>query len=96
MPSERQLVDDHGVSRNTARQALQALADQGLIRHVPEKGYLVLPEAREVLQAQAEPTAEIDVLRRDIATITQRLELLDSRLAAIEDDRRSRDCTDHA
>lgn len=41
MPSERELSAEFGVSRMTARGALKALVDQGLVASVEAKGYFV-------------------------------------------------------
>lgn len=41
LPTERQLADDYGVSRSTARRALQALREAGLIRSVRGVGTFV-------------------------------------------------------
>jgi GntR family transcriptional regulator len=41
MPSERELSAEFGVSRMTARGALKALVDQGLVSSIEAKGYFV-------------------------------------------------------
>src|SRR5690606_32483521 len=48
IPSEAQLVDEFGVSRPTARAAVQLLVDRGLVHSVPGKGPVVAdcPQAR--------------------------------------------------
>ena len=54
VPSERQLARQFGVSRMTARQALQALAHEGLIYSQVGKGtYVSLPKIEGRLQALA-------------------------------------------
>ncbi|MCW5250599.1 winged helix-turn-helix transcriptional regulator [Streptomyces sp. SHP 1-2] len=41
MPSEADLVRAHGVSRNTVRRALNALASEGLVESVPGSGWRI-------------------------------------------------------
>ncbi len=41
LPSENQLSQEHGVSRNTIREAITVLASEGLVRRVQGKGTLV-------------------------------------------------------
>ncbi|MET9654601.1 winged helix-turn-helix domain-containing protein [Streptomyces sp. NPDC006460] len=41
LPSEADLVRAHGVSRNTVRRALNALAGEGLVESVPGSGWRV-------------------------------------------------------
>lgn len=45
LPSEKTLVDMFGVARDTARRAVQALRDEGLVRTVPQRGTYVVPPA---------------------------------------------------
>jgi GntR family transcriptional regulator len=42
LPSEKTLVDLFGVARDTARRAVQALRDEGLVRTVPQRGTYVI------------------------------------------------------
>jgi GntR family transcriptional regulator len=44
LPSEKTLVDLFGVARDTARRAVQALRDEGLVRTVPQRGTYVIPK----------------------------------------------------
>lgn len=41
LPAERALADDIGTSRTSIRQALQALADSGLVTAIPNRGWFV-------------------------------------------------------
>ena len=43
LPSEATLVQEYGVSRDTARRAVQALRDEGLVFTVPQRGTYVGP-----------------------------------------------------
>jgi GntR family transcriptional regulator len=45
IPSVRTLCQTHGIARATAAKAIHVLADEGLIRRVPGKGWFVTPEA---------------------------------------------------
>ena len=45
IPSVRTLCQTHGIARATATKAIHVLADEGLIRRVPGKGWFVTPEA---------------------------------------------------
>lgn len=46
LPSEKDLVDLFGVARDTARRAVQALRDEGLVETIPQRGTYVLPKGR--------------------------------------------------
>jgi GntR family transcriptional regulator len=46
LPSEKDLVDLFGVARDTARRAVQALRDQGLVVTIPQRGTYVVPESK--------------------------------------------------
>lgn len=39
LPSEAELMEQHGVSRGTVRRSLRTLADEGLVESVPGKGW---------------------------------------------------------
>jgi DNA-binding GntR family transcriptional regulator len=41
LPSEAQLVGEYGVSRGTARRAVEVLRDEGLVVTVPQRGSYV-------------------------------------------------------
>jgi GntR family transcriptional regulator len=41
LPSESYLVGQYGVSRGTARRAVQVLRDEGLVRTIPQRGTYV-------------------------------------------------------
>ena len=71
LPPERQLAEDHGVSRGTARQAAQILADAGLVELVPGSG------------ARVRGGAATDV-REELAAVRRLLQESEARLAAIE------------
>ena len=43
IPSARTLVERYGVARATATKAVQVLADEGLVRVVPGRGWFVAP-----------------------------------------------------
>jgi GntR family transcriptional regulator len=43
LPSEKDLVDLFGVARDTARRAVQALRDEGLVVTIPQRGSYVVP-----------------------------------------------------
>jgi DNA-binding GntR family transcriptional regulator len=45
LPSEKDLVDMFGVARDTARRAVQALREAGLVVTVPQRGTYVVPPA---------------------------------------------------
>lgn len=44
MPSERQVAEEYDVARPTARRALAALEDEGLILVLPQRGVFRAPE----------------------------------------------------
>jgi GntR family transcriptional regulator len=44
IPSVRQLVQTYGVARATATKAIAILADEGLVRVVPGRGWFVSPK----------------------------------------------------
>jgi DNA-binding GntR family transcriptional regulator len=46
LPSEKDLVNLFGVARDTARRAVEALRDEGLVETIPQRGTYVLPEQR--------------------------------------------------
>lgn len=50
LPTEMALMDLHGLSRGTVRQALKSLSDAGLVRREPKNGTVVSPPrtAREL------------------------------------------------
>ncbi len=45
VPSIRTLCQTYGIARTTAAKSLRVLADEGLIRQVPGRGWFVVPEA---------------------------------------------------
>jgi len=44
LPSEKQLEQEFGLSRNTSRRAIALLRDEGLVVTVPGRGTYVVPE----------------------------------------------------
>jgi DNA-binding GntR family transcriptional regulator len=46
LPSEKDLVNLFGVARDTARRAVEALRDEGLVETIPQRGTYVLPVER--------------------------------------------------
>jgi GntR family transcriptional regulator len=46
LPSEKDLVNLFGVARDTARRAVEALRDEGLVETIPQRGTYVLPNER--------------------------------------------------
>ena len=44
LPSEQQLRDEFGISRNTARRAIEVLRDEGLAETVPGRGTYVVDQ----------------------------------------------------
>jgi len=45
LPSESYLTGAYGVSRGTARRAVQVLRDEGLVRTIPQRGTYVAEPA---------------------------------------------------
>jgi DNA-binding GntR family transcriptional regulator len=45
IPSLRTLCETYGIARATAGKAIRVLADEGLIRRVPGRGWFVAPKA---------------------------------------------------
>ena len=45
IPSIRTLCETYGIARATAGKAIRLLADEGLIRRVPGKGWFVTPQS---------------------------------------------------
>jgi len=45
LPSEAQLVQEHGVARATVRHAIEVLRDEGLVYTLPQRGTYVSPPA---------------------------------------------------
>ena len=45
IPSIRTLTETYGIARATAGKAIRLLADEGLIRRVPGKGWFVAPQS---------------------------------------------------
>lgn len=44
VPSIRTLCQTYGIARATAAKSLRVIADEGLIRQVPGRGWFVVPE----------------------------------------------------
>jgi len=59
VPSELELVEQHGVSRGTVRSALALLVDEGLVEVVPGQG-------RRVIGAAAEPSTAYERIAADL------------------------------
>lgn len=78
LPAERNLAEQNGVSRSTARQAIQALVNRGLAEHVAGSGAKItagtLPSEPERLDVRNELTAIHDQLRQ----ITTRLDAIEA------------------
>jgi GntR family transcriptional regulator len=53
LPSEKDLVELFEVSRDTARRAVGALRDEGLVITVPQRGTYVVPEGERGQGRQA-------------------------------------------
>ena len=86
MPSERQLVEEHAVGRATARQALQALAERGLVEYVPDVGYTVAgPPAPAETGDPVVPPASLAGIHDELRAVRSELQQMNSRLAALED-----------
>ncbi len=47
LPSEKDLVNMFGVARDTARRAVEALREAGLVETIPQRGTYVLPPRTE-------------------------------------------------
>lgn len=77
LPPERQLAQSHQVSRATARAAVQALADMGLVRLVPGAGAQVAQGVDEATGG-VELTAELSVIRLQLAGILDRLDRIEA------------------
>lgn len=77
LPAERSLAEQHGVSRSTARQAIQALVNQGLAEHVAGSGAKITANT-----GSAEPE-HLDV-RHELTAIHDQLRKINLRLGAIE------------
>ena len=72
LPSEREISEQHGVSRNTVRLALQALVAEGAIEAKPSRGY-VIPARVERRGAGS----ELREIKLAIARIEERLDRLE-------------------
>ncbi|GGO77029.1 GntR family transcriptional regulator [Nonomuraea cavernae] len=63
LPTEAQLMDDHGVSRNTVRLALGELVNEGLVTRTPRRGTVVRDRRPLLIYPQRElepqPTGEV-------------------------------------
>jgi DNA-binding GntR family transcriptional regulator len=46
LPSEKQLVQEHGVARGTARRAVEVLRERGLVITIQARGTFVADKAR--------------------------------------------------
>jgi len=57
----------YGLSRSTLRQVLQRLAGQGLLFHVPRRGWLVKPFRQEDLEAFIEVREVLEIKALDLA-----------------------------
>lgn len=83
LPAERQLAQSHEVSRATARAAVQALAEMGLVRLVPGAGAQVTPSPKD---AQPELSAELSLIRRQLADVIVRLDRIEAAKNSQPDD----------
>lgn len=45
LPSEKTIQQEHGVSRDTARRAIEQLRDEGLVFTIPQRGTYVGPRS---------------------------------------------------
>ncbi len=63
LPTEAQLMEDHGVSRNTVRLALGELVNEGLVTRTPRRGTVVRDRRPLLIYPQRElepqPTGEV-------------------------------------
>ncbi|MEU8248637.1 GntR family transcriptional regulator [Nonomuraea sp. NPDC048916] len=63
LPTEAQLMEDHGVSRNTVRLALGELVNEGLVTRTPRRGTVVRDRRPLLMYPQRElepqPTGEV-------------------------------------
>ena len=85
LPSEREMVDRFGASRSTVRQALQALASQGILQVRDRSGaYVQEPNANRVSQALLllVNRGSVSVRVGDLVEIRQVLEVEVAGLAA--------------
>lgn len=76
LPPERQLAETHGVSRSTARAALQDLAELGLVRLVPGSGAQVVASAGRGTETDVQQA--LDRISGQLADITARLARLEA------------------
>jgi GntR family transcriptional regulator len=74
LPTEPQLQEKHGVSRNTVRDATALLVHEGLVQRVPGRGGGMLVRRKVTLtfhahraEMPAQPTAETDAWRSEVA-----------------------------
>jgi DNA-binding GntR family transcriptional regulator len=72
LPSEREISERHGVSRNTVRLALQGLVAEGAIEAKPSRGYVI---AGKIDRRGA--GAELREIKLAIARIEERLDRLE-------------------
>jgi GntR family transcriptional regulator len=81
LPSERQLVETYGAVRSTVRQAIQMLADAGLVERQEGAGARVLAvPAAPVLDAAA-VHGELTAIRAELQEMNARLRALEERAA---------------
>jgi DNA-binding GntR family transcriptional regulator len=77
-PSYAQIAEQYGVSPGTARSAFRVLRDEGLIVTRHGKGSFV----RRGGDVPASPDAgDLDALRREVARLAERLDVVERRLA---------------
>jgi DNA-binding GntR family transcriptional regulator len=84
LPPERQLSDDYGVVRSTVRQAVQILADAGLVEQKPGAG-------AQVLADDVGDAGETTTVRDELVAIREELSVMNERLSVIEARGRSGD-----
>lgn len=62
IPPETELAKQHGISRTTARKALDTLVKEGLLRKIQGKGTFVIPENERLNNSASTKTRQIVLL----------------------------------
>ena len=82
LPPERQLAEEHGVSRSTARAALQNLAELGLVQLVAGSGAQVVERSMGDAAAYPDVQQALDRISGQLADITARLTRLEETVSS--------------